>query len=46
MSLKSKLYKILRILGDIDAIRKGNLGRFERRASKKILRKTIRKLFK
>ncbi|MCR1833128.1 hypothetical protein NSA56_01790 [Oceanobacillus caeni] len=47
MSLKSSIYKILRIWNDIDAIRKGRVGkRIGRRVTGKIAGKTIRKMFK
>ncbi|MRG86535.1 hypothetical protein GH754_09350 [Salinibacillus xinjiangensis] len=47
MGLKSTIYKFLRIWNDVDAIRKGKIGkRVGRRASGKITGKAIRKLFK
>ncbi|MFB4472136.1 hypothetical protein ACDI16_04165 [Oceanobacillus caeni] len=47
MSLKSNIYKILRIWNDIDAIRKGRVGkRIGRRVTGRIAGKTIRKMFK
>ncbi|ARK31196.1 hypothetical protein [Halalkalibacter krulwichiae] len=47
MSLKSKIYKMLRIWNDIDAIRKGRIGkRVGRRVVGRASGKAIRKLFK
>ncbi|WP_407268977.1 hypothetical protein [Radiobacillus sp. PE A8.2] len=47
MSLKSKIYKMLRIWNDVDAVRKKKVGkRIGRRISGKIAGKTIGKLFK
>ena len=47
MSLKSKIYKILRIWNDIDAIRKGKIGkRIGRRVVGKVTGRGIGKLFK
>jgi len=47
MSLKSNIYKILRIWNDIDAIRKGKVGkRIGRRVAGKATGKALRKLFK
>lgn len=47
MSLKSKIYKMLRIWNDYDAVRKGKVGkRVGRRIAGKTAGKTIRKLFK
>lgn len=47
MSLKSTIYKILRIWNDVDAIKKGTIGkRMGRRVAGKTAGKTIRKLFK
>ena len=47
MSLKSSIYKILRIWNDIDAIRKGKIGkRIGRRIAGRMAGKGIRKLFK
>lgn len=47
MSLKSKIYKMLRIWNDIDAIRKGKVGkRIGRRVTGRAAGKTIRKIFK
>ncbi|MBD1222785.1 hypothetical protein [Virgibacillus halodenitrificans] len=47
MSLKSKIYKVLRIWNDVDAVRKGKISkRIGRRISGRIAGKTINKLFK
>jgi hypothetical protein len=47
MSLKSKIYKFLRIWNDIDAIRKGKAGkRVARRVTGRATGKAMRKLFK
>lgn len=47
MSLKSMLYKILRISNDISAIRRGRIKqRIGRRVAGKVAGKAIRKLFK
>ncbi|WP_209367916.1 hypothetical protein [Sediminibacillus dalangtanensis] len=47
MGLKSNIYKILRIWNDIDAVRKGRVGkRIGRRAAGKSAGKGIKKLFK
>lgn len=47
MSLKSNIYKMLRIWNDIDAIRKGKVGkRIGRRVAGKATGKALRKLFK
>lgn len=47
MSLKSKIYKILRIWNDVDAVRKGRVGkRVGRRVAGKTAGRAIRKLFK
>ncbi|WP_197046593.1 hypothetical protein [Oceanobacillus salinisoli] len=47
MSVKSKIYKVLRIWNDIDAIRKGRVKkRVGRRVSGRIAGKAIRKIFK
>ncbi len=47
MSLKSKIYKILRIWNDVDAVRKGTVGkRIGRRITGRAAGKTIRKIFK
>ena len=47
MSLKSNIYKMLRIWNDIDAIRKGRVGkRIGRRVAGRTTGKLMRKLFK
>ncbi|MBU6080558.1 MULTISPECIES: hypothetical protein [Allobacillus] len=47
MSLKSKIYKFLRIWNDVDAVRKGRVGkRVGRRVAGKGSGKLLRKLFK
>jgi len=47
MSLKSAIYKFLRIWNDVDAVKKGKVGkRVGRRIAGKAAGKTIRKLFK
>ncbi|WP_199860630.1 hypothetical protein [Oceanobacillus damuensis] len=47
MSLKSSIYKILRIWNDVDAVRKGRIGkRLGRRITGKATGKAMRKLFK
>ncbi|WP_170287624.1 hypothetical protein [Aquibacillus halophilus] len=47
MSLKSNIYKILRIWNDVDSVRKGRVGkRIGRRAAGKVTGKMMRKLFK
>ncbi|WP_249870650.1 hypothetical protein [Oceanobacillus saliphilus] len=47
MSLKSSIYKILRIWNDVDAVRKGKIGkRMGRRITGKATGKAMRKLFK
>ncbi|WP_198510278.1 hypothetical protein [Bacillus solitudinis] len=47
MSLKSTIYKILRIWNDVDAVRKGRVGkRIGRRVTGKATGKMMRKLFK
>jgi len=47
MSLKSKIYKILRIWNDIDAVRKGRIGRrIGRRVTGRVTGRLIRRLFK
>jgi len=47
MSLKSTIYKILRIWNDVDAVRKGRIGkRVGRRIAGRAAGKTIRRLFK
>ncbi|WP_179134478.1 hypothetical protein [Oceanobacillus timonensis] len=47
MSLKSSIYKILRIWNDVDAVKKGRVGkRIGRRVTGRAAGKSIRKLFK
>ncbi|MDT8859213.1 hypothetical protein N0O92_03140 [Alkalihalobacillus sp. MEB130] len=47
MSLKSTIYKVLRIWNDIDAVRKGTVGkRIGRRITGRASGKAIRKIFK
>lgn len=47
MSLKSKIYKLLRIWNDIDAIKKGRFEkRIARRSAGRFTGKLLRKLFK
>lgn len=47
MGLKSKIYRTLRIWNDIDAVRKGRIGkRIGRRVAGKAAGKAIRKIFK
>ena len=47
MSLKSKIYKMLRIWNDVDAVRKGRVGkRVGRRVAGKATGKALRRLFK
>ncbi|WP_176791525.1 hypothetical protein [Thalassobacillus cyri] len=47
MSLKSTIYKVSRVWNDIDAVRKGKIGRrIGRRAAGKATGKIMRKLFK
>ncbi|GGC98212.1 hypothetical protein GCM10007216_31230 [Thalassobacillus devorans] len=47
MSVKSTIYKVLRIWNDVDAVRKGKIGRrVGRRAAGKATGKIMRKLFK
>lgn len=47
MSLKSKIYKFLRIWNDVNAVRKGRVGkRVGRRVAGKGSGKLLRKLFK
>lgn len=47
MSLKSKIYKILRIWNDVDAVRKGRIGkRVGRRVTGRTTGRIIRRLFK
>lgn len=47
MSLKSTVYKILRIWNDVDAVRKGRIGkRIGRRVAGRTSGKILKKLFK
>ncbi|SDJ82530.1 hypothetical protein [Sediminibacillus albus] len=47
MSVKSTIYKILRVWNDVDAVKKGRAGkRIGRRTAGKAAGKAIRKLFK
>ena len=47
MSLKSTIYKILRIWNDVDSVRKGRVHkRVGRRVAGRAAGKTIRRLFK
>ncbi|MCR6095853.1 hypothetical protein [Salipaludibacillus agaradhaerens] len=47
MSIKSSLYKLLRISNDINAVKRGTIGkRVARRATGKITGRAIQKLFK
>jgi hypothetical protein len=47
MSLQSTIYKILRIWNDVDAVRKGRVGkRIGRRVVGRVSGKSLRKLFK
>ncbi|SEQ55093.1 hypothetical protein [Piscibacillus halophilus] len=47
MGLKSNIYKILRIWNDVDAVKKGRVGkRVGRRVAGKTTGKALRKLFK
>ncbi|WP_198507836.1 hypothetical protein [Bacillus sp. FJAT-45037] len=47
MSLKTTIYKLLRIWNDVDAVRKGRVGkRVGRRVAGKATGKALRKLFK
>ncbi|WP_199868561.1 hypothetical protein [Virgibacillus senegalensis] len=47
MGLKSNIYKVLRVWNDIDAVRKGRIGkRVGRRVAGKSAGKAIKKLFK
>lgn len=47
MSFKSKIYKFLRIWNDIDAVRKGKIGkRIGRRITGRVAGGVIRKLFR
>lgn len=47
MSLKSRIYKVLRIWNDVDSVRKGRVGkRIGRRITGRATGKMMRKLFK
>lgn len=47
MSLKSKIYKMLRVWNDVDSVRKGRIGkRIGRRVAGRISGKIMSKLFK
>ena len=47
MSLKSSIYKMLRVWNDVDAVKKGKVGkRVGRRAAGKATGKAFKKLFK
>ncbi len=47
MSFKSLIYKILKISNDVNAVRKGKIGRrIGRRASGKVTGKILKNLFK
>ncbi|GGM19383.1 hypothetical protein GCM10011351_01540 [Paraliobacillus quinghaiensis] len=47
MSLKSSIYKMLRVWNDIDAVKKGKVGkRVGRRVAGKATGKAFKKLFK
>ncbi|MGM8214277.1 hypothetical protein ACLIA0_01765 [Bacillaceae bacterium W0354] len=47
MSLKSKIYKFLRIWNDVDAVKRGRVGkRIGRRMAGKSTGKLLKKLFK
>ncbi|WP_202908608.1 hypothetical protein [Halalkalibacillus sediminis] len=47
MGMKSKLYRFLRIWNDVDAVKRGRVGkRIGRRAAGKASGKMLRKLFK
>ena len=47
MGLRSSLYKIAKIMGDINAVQKGKIGkRVARRAAGKATGRTLRKLIK
>jgi hypothetical protein len=47
MGLRSSLYKIARIMGDVNAVKKGRVGnRIARRAAGKATGRTLRKLIK
>lgn len=47
MSLKSKIYKMLRVWNDVESVRKGRVGkRIGRRVVGKVSGKIMKKLFK
>jgi len=47
MGLRSSLYKVARIMGDVNAVQKGKVGkRVARRAAGKATGRTLRKLIK
>jgi len=47
MGLRSSLYKIARLMGDVNAVQKGKVGkRIARRAAGKATGRTLRKLLK
>jgi hypothetical protein len=47
MSLRRKLYKVLRVMDDVDALRKGRVKhRVRRRLSSKIINKILKRIFK
>jgi len=47
MGLRSSLYKIAKIMGDVNAVQKGKVGkRIARRAAGKATGRTLRKLLK
>ncbi len=47
MGIRSSLYKIARIMGDVNAVKKGKVGkRVARRAAGKATGRTLRKLIK
>ena len=47
MGLRSSLYKVAKIMGDVNAVQKGKVGkRVARRAAGKATGKTLRKLIK
>ena len=47
MGLRSSLYKAARILGDVNAVKKGKVGkRVARRAAGKVTGRSLGKLFK
>ncbi len=47
MGLRSSLYKIARLMGDVNAVKKGKVGkRVVRRAAGKVTGRSLGKLFK